>query len=230
VSGPDGGVLTLLPGGGSGGDPTGVPLAINNAGRIVGGVTTAAGVGVAAYWAPAADGSYGAPTRIAGLGAAPSSAIGVSSTGAVTGRFNVGNETRAFYWSGAAGEAIRELPMAGSANPFPYMEGYAVNRVGQVVGRFFEWTGSASFPRAFVWDAAAGARALDEFVDGWRFDEAYAINDRGQVLASGYRTGSSTYEYALVTLATVPEPETWLLLGGGLAVAGIATRRRRAMQ
>jgi hypothetical protein len=233
ISGPDGGSITPLPVvAGLGGTADG----INDAGRIAGSAgdaslpntTLPGGNRRAAYWDPGAGGGYGAPAFIAGLGNVASRAVAVSASGAMTGRVNVGLSAQAFFWSGLPGQSATLIETFSPRGALSFMEGRGVNSSGQVVGRYQEAVGASAVFRAFLWDGAGGTRPLDDLVQGWAFESAYAINDAGQILAYGRQAGSTTSEFAIVTLATVPEPGTWVLLGSGLVVLGAVARRRRS--
>jgi hypothetical protein len=105
----------------------------------------------------------------------------------------------------------------------------ALSDGGMVVGSYTAQLSNTELrPGVFLWDAASGTRTLDDVVPGWRFRDARAVNASGQILATGRPDGSDRDEFVVVTLATVPEPATWALFAGGLAVlAGWSAVRRR---
>ncbi len=222
VSGPDGGPLTRLE---LAGRTTGRAVMLNNAGRVAGSVVDDMG-SRAVYWDPGADG-YGAPVLLDGLGTGGSGATAVSASGSMTGGVFVGGLQRALYWSGLVHQSPTVLDAFAPDGTFEFMFGRGVNSAGQVVGVFGQRVGATVPVRAFVWDAVSGTRALDDLVDGWRFENAHAINDRGQILAYGRRAGGTVNEFALVTLSAVPEPGCGELLAAGLGGVFVATRRRR---
>jgi probable HAF family extracellular repeat protein len=59
----------------------------------------------------------------------------------------------------------------------------------------------------------------------WRLVDARAINERGQIVGSGFLHGDY---YSAFLLTPVPEPQSWALLLAGLGVVGTAARRRQA--
>lgn len=58
---------------------------------------------------------------------------------------------------------------------------------------------------------------------GINFGNAYAVNEGNQILAQGWRSGGATYT---ILLSAVPEPEAFAMLLAGLALVGVAARRK----
>jgi uncharacterized membrane protein len=166
VSGPDGGPLVAL---GTLGGSTSSAEAINNAGRVVGSAGDAANVTRATYWDLTAGGSYGGPVAIGGLGSAFSRASAISESGGVAGNVSVGSMTVPFFWSGIAGQDPTFIDLLSSLGTSAGGIGRGVNSLGQVVGVQGGIIPGGYRNRAFIWDAAAGTRALDELVSGWTF-------------------------------------------------------------
>lgn len=73
-------------------------------------------------------------------------------------------------------------------------------------------------------------------------DRAFGTDDgrtglgtkKGKLVFNGYQNIGGTlqvqYEYDLVSISGIPEPATTVLVGGGLLMAGIVLRRRRAVR
>jgi probable HAF family extracellular repeat protein len=114
---------------------------------------------------------------------------------------------------------------------------YGINAAGEVVG-FYSPYGIGT--HLFIWDSSSGAHDLTP--DGYENAAPLAINDQGDIIGYG-QTASGTYQDFLLTpdpngeltlkdLITspvptgVPEPDTLLLFGLGLAVTFVAYRAR----
>lgn len=99
---------------------------------------------------------------------------------------------------------------AGTSTVIP--GGRALNNAGQVVGG------------ATIWDKANGVRLLADLIPpelGWEIENAFAINDAGQVVGYGLRN-ERAYGFLMTP---VPEPSVLsLLLVVGLVLLGAAKR------
>jgi hypothetical protein len=82
---------------------------------------------------------------------------------------------------------------------------------------------------AFLWN---GSQMLDlnNLIDpnsGWVLEEAYGINNMGQIAGIGTHNGLQRSFILTPNSTAVPEPGTWALLAGLTAGAGLLVRRHR---
>jgi probable HAF family extracellular repeat protein len=147
---------------------------INNLGQVVGQSDTNEGQR-AFLWT-------GASLR--NLGALPgdtaSHANAINDAGVVVGGSEGANGMRAFIWTESDG--IREVP---SLPVSTYSEAFGVNAAGQLVGQ----AGSPLGTRAFFWSKQTGSVDLNDAVSNLPehvvLTGAFAINDKGQIVAFG---------------------------------------------
>jgi hypothetical protein len=95
-----------------------------------------------------------------------------------------------------------------------------INDFGQVVG----YNGNDLGNIATIWDGTTPI-ALNSLLDstgaGWNLKQAHAINNLGQIAASGTFEGQDR----AVLLTPTPEPASAVLLLGGAALLGLRRQR-----
>ena len=139
-------------------------------------------------------------------------AVGSSTTNVVHG--DPYHDGHAFI-TGPNGTDMRDLGTLGGN----YSEAFAINNAGQVVGRSAMghpvYPGGPDIEHAFITGPnGAGMMDLNLLVDlpeGIILTNAMDINNAGQVIAVG----------------TIPEPESYALLLGGLVLIGFMARRKK---
>jgi len=126
------------------------------------------------------------------LGGTNSQAVALNDAGQVVGSASIlGDAVHAFVYTAAGG--MVDLGTLGGGNSY----GTAINSSGQVAGSSNISGNSAT--HAFVYTAGGGMVDLNTVtsgLDGY-LDRALAINDRGMILAGGYRGDGSYFLYLL---------------------------------
>ena len=118
---------------------------------------------------------------------------------------------------------------------------YGINSSGDIVGS--SYIPESENTHAFLWmgDGLLDLNSLVPNDSGWELNEAYAINDNGQIVGMGTRLGQTRAfrldpqlielaAGALSNVAAVPEPGTLTLLAAGaalLAAGSSAFKKRR---
>lgn len=109
-----------------------------------------------------------------------------------------------------------------------------INSASLLVGAL-HGNGASPFGRsAYIrgWDS--GFHTLDDMLvagSAWHIVDAAAINDNGQIAATGcYIPTGLCQAVRLDVAAPVPEPAAWSMLLAGLCVGGYAARRRRRVR
>lgn len=144
------------------------------------------------------------------LGGAESWASGINDSGTVVGVSTMADGgVHAFLYAGGA--MVDLNPDGGNS------EAFDINNAGQVVGK--GKGGGFIYANGVMTD-------LDALIapGEWHIASAVGINDRGQIVGqacNGYG------ECVGALLSPVPEPATWGMLLGGLALLGGAARHRR---
>ncbi|HEX8613317.1 MAG TPA: PEP-CTERM sorting domain-containing protein [Telluria sp.] len=187
---------------------------INNAGQVVG---TSVVQKDAPYPVSAFIYQNGVMSKLPGWSDESSGAAAINQKGQVTGFGWEGGE-KAFLYSGGS---TRNL---GSVNGL-LSWGTAINNLGQVVGHLGEPPNPSMF--GFVY-ADGVMRDLNTLIDpalGWVVQDAVGINDAGQIAAWGCR-GDECSGLLLQLTSPVPEPRARAMLLAGLALLGVAWRRR----
>ena len=83
-----------------------------------------------------------------------------------------------------------------------------------------------------IWTESSGARELSSLLDSqsqslqYQITEVLDINNRGQIIAYGYRPGQQSWEGERFLLEPVPEPATV----AALAVGTLTLLRRRRVR
>ena len=73
----------------------------------------------------------------------------------------------------------------------------------------------------------SGTKLLDGATDVWTLSTAHLVPDNYYLLVSGTLLSPAAASYSgSITVAAVPEPETYAMLLGGLGVLGFLARRR----
>jgi probable HAF family extracellular repeat protein len=123
----------------------------------------------------------------------------INASGLVVGSYN---GSRAFEYSALLG--TRDIGSLGGA----YTDASGENDLGQIVGGTTLPDGS---PAAFVYSDAGGMVDLNALapVNGWTLGTAIAINNNGQILASGFNANQNNHAFLLTP---TPEPSAFGLL------------------
>lgn len=189
---------------------------INASGQIVGVASRHA-----ALW------QNGAATDLGTLGGERSAAFGINDSGHIVGQAQLPfaaptyGATRAFLWKNGT---MTNLGVLGNSSS--YSTAYGINASGQVVGSSTQPNGQqAGTDRGFLWQSGV-MYDLNSLVgtSEWTITEARAINDAGQIAATGFRAGeipvgfSGRVDRALllnpVGLVTPPPAHTLYLAEG----------------
>lgn len=148
----------------------------------------------------------------------------INASGQVAGTSSVtsgGNSSRAFLYSD--GTMINLGTMGGIAS-----FGYGINGAGQVVGSVLVGTDyrDRAIHNAFLYSDGnmVDLNSLIDPLSDWTLSVASDINDAGQIVGWGISPNGGEFHAFLLT--PVPEPETYAMLLAGLAVIGVAVRRR----
>lgn len=114
------------------------------------------------------------------------------------------------------GEETLLVPQPTGGRPSPH----DINNHGQIVGSF-----GVNETNAFVWHAGTGFVDLEGLIpldSGWDLEEAFAINDAGQIVGFGRLNGG----YRAFVMTPVPEPSTLALsFIAALAIVVLISRR-----
>lgn len=158
-------------------------VSINNAGQMVGDATNAAGQRHPMYW----DSAHG----MQDLGTLPGGTFGIanqiSQTGDIAGFADTAlGPSHAFLYSEGVMSDLGTLP------GYPIATAFGLNNCGQVVGAS-SVNGSPGNPglydeRAFLWSDGVMHNLNDLIAptSGWVLEDAGGINDRGQIVGTGY--------------------------------------------
>ncbi|NRR30432.1 PEP-CTERM sorting domain-containing protein [Oxalobacteraceae bacterium] len=155
-------------------------------------------------------------------GADSSAAYGVNDAGQVVGAstFSAGGH-HAVLWSG--GQAS-DLGTLGGANS----RANDINASGLIVG-YSDVVDPLQWRHAALWNGSTQIDLNSALIGGLgnfaNLAEATAINDLGQIVGYGSTLDGSTHAFLLT--ATIPEPSTCAMTLAGLALFGMATRRRQ---
>lgn len=180
---------------------------INQTGQVAGYSVNANGDNRAFRWTPTTDNATtGTLQALAGLPDTWSEASGINDAGQVVGFYTTGGADHGFFWDSGT---YQDLGTLGGT----WSYAYGIDSTGRVVGSAANAAGN---PRAFLWDATGGLQDLNNLVSspGWQLEDAFAINDHGQIVGVAYN-GTDYHGYLLTV---VPEPSSLLAL---LAAAGV---------
>ena len=191
-------------------------LDINNSGAIVGWSSDAEGQDHAFLY------RGGTLTDLGTFGGRVAEARAINDAGDVIGTIQFGEpiDERGYFWRNGNATLLGSLPGYGS-------EALGLNGLGQVVGALYgvDWQHDA---HGFIWENGQLV-TLDSLIDpaqGWTITQAGAINDAGQIAATGCNAALGVCGLLrLDQVSPVPEPASFAMLAGGLAV--LARRRRR---
>lgn len=203
------GTMTAL---GSFGSTQSYGYAVNNAGQVA--VQT---YGPSVYGGVLYD--HGTTTALGTLGGSNTFVFGIGEAGQVLGHSNVAGNTNyhAYVFSGGVMTDLGALGGAYNSAAF------AINSSGTIVG----YSGSPSGNHGFIYSSGQmlDLNTLTSVPTGWVIDNAYDINDSGQIVGTIYNASlSQTRAYVLTA---VPEPSTWAALVGFVALLVTTLRRRQ---
>jgi probable HAF family extracellular repeat protein len=146
----------------------------------------------------------------------------INNSGQVVGSASTaGGRHQAFRYTDGVGMASLGVLLG-----YDYSTAYDINDSGHVVGESYNAGGSLP-PHAFLYTDATGLIDLNTLIDpnsGWLLERAYAINDTGWIVGTGFYNGMIKG----YLLTPVPEPSALVLLAAP-AVAVIIRQRRRTM-
>ena len=175
--------------------------------------------------------SGGTVTDLGTLGGATSVANGINDSGIIVGQADIsGGSTHAFIHTGtgslSAGDDL------GVLTGFDDSYGYSINSLGAAVGDLYA-SGSMTY-NAFLYQGGMlfNLNTLVSNGTGWTLENAFGINDAGQIVGDGLINGE-THAFlltpTLVTATATPEPDARLVFGFGALMVGCAVflRRRR---
>lgn len=186
--------------------------AINDSGQVVGYSDLGNGIQHATLWNGTTAIDLGT------LGGNNSHANAINSSGQVVGYSDIVNGIQhATLWNGTSAIDLDTSEGFGS-------QANAINALGQVVGfsngHATLWNGTTATDLNILLDA-------NTLSAGWRISSANGINDNGWIVgdASNSLLGISQHAF-LLSVAAVPEPETYAMLLAGIGLIGFKTRRR----
>ena len=136
--------------------------------------------------------------------------IGINDDGDIVGSATASSRSRAWLWDGTSIVDLGEAPGFAGAGA------NHLNNLDQVVGLSYQFDGDGNRIEntATLWDGGQAFNLNDHLVDGgdWYLQNAYNINDAGQIVGWGTLSGATRG----FVLTPIPEPSTLVLLSGAL--------------
>jgi probable HAF family extracellular repeat protein len=184
---------------------------INNAGQIVG-TANRFDNGTHAFVTIG-----GAAVDIGTLGGSLSFASDINESGEVAGYAyiattpnNITQSNHAFYWKDANGNGqsdAGEMQDLGTLGAGRQSFANDINDSAVVVGNS-ETVLNSFATHAFIWTGAGGMKDLNTVVPntGWTFQEARAVNNRGQIVGIGLNPQGKTHAFLLTPTNVAPSP------------------------
>jgi len=116
-------------------------------------------------------------------------AVAINATGVIGGHVIAAtNQSLPFYWPNKSSAPVNITMPTG----FPYGEIYGMNASGQMVGIMWSSDQAGATEHAFIFDTTHGVRDLNALINpssGWVLNFARDINDKGQIVGYGEKSG-----------------------------------------